>query len=47
MLFSECAAAFLEAHHAVPATPKSLAHGPVRSATWVGAGLDETSASVA
>ena len=28
-----------------PATPKSLAHGTVRCATWVGAGLDETSAS--
>ena len=45
MLFSECAAAFLEAHHTDPATPKSLVHGTVLCATWLGAGLDETIAS--
>ena len=32
-------------HHSDPTTPPSLAHGTVRCATWVGAGLYETIAS--
>ena len=45
ILLSGCAVAFLEAQHADLATPKSLVHGTVRTATWVGAGLGEIIAS--